>query len=424
MQKSYSSMFSRRLAASLATAFWIGPFPVAAQDIIPVADAADLGRALSDAPERAILELAPGDYGSLNINGDIAAGELRSADPENPARFSGVRVRDVADLVFDGLMFDYTDNPEHEISIRHFTWERLRNVTIRNSTFDGDLSHGRGAPDDGYGMGFGLVMHGGDNILIENNEIYDFFKGMLVRDTRNLTVRGNEIHSVRSDGMNFVQVADVLVEGNHIHNLSRSRESEDHADMIQFWTARTDWPSHNVVIRGNLLNAGNGLFSQTIFMRNERADRAEVEDLSLFYRNITIEENVVINAHAHGIATGEVNGLVVARNTLIQNPDATPGSITNWQFIPRIRINSSSRNVRIEGNITARIDGFEDQQDWSVSDNLFLQNRSLVEPNHYSRLFAGFGPGMVRANVATYAILPGSVADREGLGAALLRDLQ
>lgn len=346
-------------------------------------------QALRDAPSGATLALAPGDYGHLRIRGDLAATTIRSADPSNPARFSSADVRDVDDMLFEGLYFDYEFNPEHRLQARNFVWRNVTNTVFRDNIFDGDRARGISAVDDGYGYTMGFSVAGGADVVIEGNEIFDFWKGLHVRGVDGLVVRGNDVHTIRMDGMNFVQVSDVLIEGNHIHNFNRSVDSRDHADMIQFWTARTEWSSHDVVIRGNVLNSGTGWFTQSIFIRNERSDRQGSVDPSIFYRNFVIEENVIINAHTHGITVGDTIGLRIARNTVVQNPSSATGDPGRPLHIPQIRIASINRDVEISNNIVYRIVGQEDQGDWTVTDNLMVQNQERLSPNHYTTVFQG-----------------------------------
>ena len=89
--------------------------------------------------------------------------------------------------------------------------------------------------------------------------------------------------------------------------------------MIQFWTSGTTSPSTNITIRGNILNSGAGDWTRSIFMRNEMVDLGLAGD-EMFYQNILIENNVIYNAHAHGITVGETDGLTIRNNTILYNP--------------------------------------------------------------------------------------------------------
>lgn len=390
---------------------------LASAQTVTVDGPAAFAEALQGAPEGAEIALLPGDYGALSIQGDIAAAVIRSADPDNPARFTSALVEEVDGLTFEGLLFDYVYAPGDTIRDRNFVWRYVTDTTLRGNIFDGDRPQGLGPIDDGYGFAFGLSVWGGENVVIEENEIFDFWKGLHVRGVRHLEVRGNDVHTIRMDGMNFVQVAHVLIEGNHIHDFNRSLDSADHADMIQFWTNRTEWSSHDIVIRGNLLNAGHGWFTQSIFMRNERSDTQGSVDPSIYYRDIVIEENVIINAHTHGITVGDAIGVTVQRNTIVQNPEATPGDPASRRYTPSIRMAEVSRGVLVTDNIVSRVVGYDGQAGWRVSGNLEVQNQSTLGPGYYGLVFQGGAP----ERVDSFRYRPDGPAARAGLGAAMLR---
>ena len=94
------------------------------------------------------------------------------------------------------------------------------------------------------------------NITIRNNTFFNWHRAAVFSGVGRLKLLNNEVSSVRSDGFNFANVNDVLIEGNQFHDFTPT--SDDHADMIQFWTSGTTSPSTNIVIRGNILNSGRG----------------------------------------------------------------------------------------------------------------------------------------------------------------------
>ena len=127
-------------------------------------------------------------------------------------------------MIFEGLVFDYVFSPGDKIHFRPFQVTDSRNVAIRNSLFDGDLAKGVSENSDGFGFAFGLGITGVEGIAIENNEIRTFFRGLVVSNSQDVTVRGNDLHSLRMDGMNFSQIQNVRIEENHIHDFDRSTD--------------------------------------------------------------------------------------------------------------------------------------------------------------------------------------------------------
>ncbi len=390
-----------------------------------VTDSQGLYAALSQARGGETILLAPGDYGTLALTEKSKFDsvfpvplKIASADPRRPATFAGLRIENSANLVLDRLVFDYTFKPGQPLSVRPFSVKSSDHITIRNSVFDGDVAQGVSAKDDGFGYGYGLELSGGTDVRIEDNEIFGFNRGIVTGGTRNLRITGNDLHSIRSDGMNFVKVTDVLIEGNRIHDFIRSYASGDHSDMIQFWTKNTKAPSTGITIRGNLLLSGAGSSTQSIFMRNDMVDRGLAGD-EMFYRDVLIEDNVIVNGHLHGITLGESDGVVIRRNTVLRNPRVVNAKTREKTVtIPRIAVAEASRRVEITDNIGP---AFQDSKPgWSVRDNVEAQDVTTMRPGYYHKLFTDAQTGdPLRAD--TFVVRSGSVADRPGLGAPILR---
>lgn len=410
----------RRFLGGLAagSGLWIAPRAALASGM-DIAGPEALAAALANAVPGTTLRLAPGDYGSLSLSrGGGAAGvplTLTAAGPNRPPRFDRMDLREVAHLVMEGLHFDYTFSAVDEKHFRPFIVSDSRDVTIRNCLFDGDRARGISATADGFGWTFGLGATGVQDLVLEACEIRDFLRGLVVTNCTGVTVRENDVHDLRSDGMNFVQVQDVRIEGNYIHDFNRSVDSEDHADMIQFWTNGTDSPSTDIVIRGNLLSSGQGAWTESIFMRNEEVDR-ERAGREMFYRNFLIEENVIVNAHLHGITVGETDGLVIRQNTLLRNPLSEGKEENPSLWTPTIRVSVAARDVAITRNVVAAVVGHDGQSDWQVADNMPVQDRTRMEAGFFGLLFDG-DP----AEPKTLRHKHGGPLDGAGIGASMLQ---
>lgn len=378
-----------------------------------------LAKALAVASAGTVLRLAPGDYGSLNLRGMQGAPDapvtLVAADPARPPRFEQMAVREVAHLVLEGLYFDYSFAPEDKEHFRPFAVANSQGITIRACLFDGDKAKGLSPLDDGYGWAFGLGVTDVSGFTLERSEIRDFYRGLVVARCSDVTVRGNDLHDLRMDGMNFSQVTLVTISDNHIHDFNRSVNSQDHADMIQFWTNKTDAPSSMITIRGNLLASGRGAWTQSIFMRNEEVDTGRAGP-EMFYRTILIEENVIANAHLHGITVGETDGLTIRRNTVLRNPlsEGEQDNLALWT--PQIRVAEGALNVTIARNVVAKVSGFEGQTNWQVTDNMPVQDRTRIEAGFFDKLFQG-DP----ADPGTLHYRKGGPLDGTGIGAARLQ---
>ncbi len=376
--------------------------PAAPADLT-VSDAAGLRDALREAQGGETIALAPGDYGTLTLSGlaPSAPVTLRSAEPSDPARLSGMTLRGVSKLRLEGLVLDYAYEPgTRPTGARPFQILGGSDIAIVDSTFEGDMASGTGsAADDGYAAGTGLFARWTRGLEIRGSLFTGWFRAAVLREIDDLAVVGNRITDIRSDGLDLVAVQRALVEGNEIGAFRRSPESGDHADMIQFWTNKTDRPSTDVTIRGNVLHAGDGDATQSIFMRNEEVDRGRAGP-EMFYRDITIEDNVIANAHLHGITVGEADGLTIRRNTLARVPAAVRAkqARTRALSVPTIRISPRSRDVVVEDNVTGPLRageggpsglvlGHEAQPDWRVRGNVMAQDERPGAPGWYGDLF-------------------------------------
>lgn len=356
--------------------------------IYSVSTAEELMNALASASGGDTIELAGGDYGDLTlIDGktgfDVTFDTevtIRSADATQPASFSGLDLRGVSNLTFDGLVFDYVFSAADPISIRPFqVGYGSSNITIKNSIFDGDVASGISEIDDGYGYGVGLAVSNASNVSVEGNEFFDWHRGAIYTQTKNLSVTDNEVYAIRSDGFDFVEVNSVLIEGNYIHDFNSAPNSGDHSDMIQFWTNGTTSPTTDVVIRGNILDIGEGSWAQSIFMRNGVVDLGDA-GTEMYYKNILIENNTIYNGHTHGITVGETDGLIIRNNTVLQ-AEGGLNDLSGGVSVPKINLSSDSTSVVIAGNITSEINGFDTQSDWIVSGNVIIQPSEY--PDHF-----------------------------------------
>ena len=400
--------------------------PAAQAETVPVATPAALQQALLAVAPGDVLVLGAGDYGQLDLRGLVMPQDrpvvLRGAD-DGAVRFSGMHLREVEGLVLENLVFDYSYAPGDPRYLRPFQIISSRRITIRKALFDGDVARGVSASADGFGTGFALGITGSAGVVLIDSEIRGFLRGVVVSDSRDIVLRGNDIHSLRSDGMNFAQVESVLIEGNHIHDFLRALDSADHADMIQFWTNGTETPSRDIVIRGNVLNSGGGWWTQSIFMRNDQVDRG-LAGPEMFYRNVLIEQNVIINAHLHGIAVGETDGLIIRNNTVIRNArsEGERDNVALWN--PRISVAETSRNVQILRNVVSRIGGAEGQAGWVVAENIFVQDQGrLGEGLFYDLVFVDARTGDPQ-DLGSFSYLPGGPLDGTGIGASRLASLQ
>lgn len=388
--------------------------------VFSVSTQEELLNALSSAQGGDTIELQSGDYGKLELITFQTFGvkaiydtevTITSADPNDPASFSGMDLREVQNLTFDNVIFD-SDYSGATVWASPFRIQDSSGIRIENSLFEGELASGTGDPTvDGFATGKGLVVEGSSDIVIENNEFTTWHRAMTFGHSSEVIIFGNDIHSIRSDGINFTSSTNISIENNYIHDFLLSSGSGDHSDMIQFWTSGTTTPSTNIIIRGNILDMGDGDATQSIFMRNEVVDQ-NLAGIEMYYQNVKIENNTIYNGHSHGISVGETDGLTIQNNTVLYGGDANAWNISGVK-IPKISVASGSKDVIIDGNISSKVSGFGSQSDWVVSGN------AIIHPNNYFEHFVTSSID-TEMGVHKFSVLPGSLVDQLSAGSDII----
>ncbi len=294
-----------------------------------VANQAALDNALVRAQGGEVIGLAPGNY-SIDLKNRVFVKPvtITSADPKTPARINWLKLTDVSNMTFTRLKLAREAKPD----------EKLEGTFVAkiggggNITFDNVLVHGsldNDATNDINGLSFGSVTQ----VRVINSEFTQLGRGAVFGRVSDVMVANNKIHAIRSDGFDFSQCQRVLVDGNHFSDSQRIKS--DHPDAIQFWTARTNAPSTDIVIRNNQIIQGKGSGTQGIFMRDE--------GLALPFERVQIENNLIVASNmANGIYLDNGVNVSVLNNTVLSRlDDGNPV----WIKIKNVK------NPKIEGNI-------------------------------------------------------------------------
>ncbi|WP_200818620.1 right-handed parallel beta-helix repeat-containing protein, partial [Ruegeria meonggei] len=371
-----------------------------------VTSSAELKQALASATGGETILLAAGDYGRLDLR-DAKYGSnvtIKSADPNDMASFSQMSLINSSNVTFDTIMFDYTYQPGDYNFQSPFGVNGSYNVTFKDSVFDGDVARGTGTSIDGTGYGTGLNILNSANINVTGTEFKEWWKGFIAAKSDGISVTGSDIHTIRSDGLVFDGVDNILVEDNYIHDFGGAAGSGDHRDMIQIQRAYGSG-SDNITIRNNVFDMGNGDYAQTIWMGG---DGKNFSDPNVIHHNVLIEGNMIYNGHVNGIAIHAVDGLTISKNTILHVDEKT---LTGGVEIPAINV-LSGKNVTIEQNITSQIIGYNGQSGWTVNNNVLLQ------PGEYDQAFDYFATAQANG-YNQYGIKAGSLADTLNAGSDL-----
>ncbi len=368
--------------------------------------AAGLAAALKRANGGEVFLLASGNYGRLALKKAFSTPvTIRSASAKAPACFTELQIKGAENIVLDGLVFDYTFTEGDRSSANRFGIVQSRNITISNSVFDGGY-------DRGAGHGRGLRFKDSATIELRNNVFRKWWKALTGGSSTDVTISGNEFTDIRSDGMAMGAIDGLTIEANLLHNFRGVEGRKDHRDMLQIMRA-SNQRSTNIVIRDNIFDMGAGGYAQTIWMGGDGKD---LGDPKLRHQNVLIENNMIYNAHAHGISLHGVDNLSIRKNSVIRVRRAKTGRVT----IPQIKVSSDSTYVVIEQNVVGKISGYKNQRDWAILNNAMIQDTSPNGPGFYDRQFTYYATGQ-RNGYNEYGVRPGSIIDRLNAGSTLTK---
>ncbi len=331
-----------------------------------------------------VFRLAQGEYPPIVIENSTVPLWFTAENPNAPPEILGLEVHNSTDLSFENLVFDFRfETGTDEIWASAFRFENAQRLRFNGITVDGALMAGTGTDGDGYPAGRGLHFERTQDVEISDSIVQGFWVGLSVANSHNFTLRESYLHGMRKDVVTLTQVRDVVIEGNYFGAFNRSFAFDDHPDMIQMWTGGTTQPSERVSVRQNVFNSGHGPWSQTIFFRNERVDKGEA-GRAMFYRDIEIEQNLVLNAHANGIYAGETDTLTISNNILIRNRNSEENGMSDTLASPRVHVAQDSEHVTIVGNAAYHFPA-PSQNDWKIQTNTLVQN---ARTTLYDDLFA------------------------------------
>ncbi len=299
-----------------------------------VTNATQLQSALSQAAGGDKIMLAAGNYGSVTISNKNYASQvtIAAAPGAGQVHLDGLFVSSSKNLSFAGLDLG------RPLTIGQAEWQQLN--WVRNSTnikMDDMTVHGS-IDGDPTNDGVGISVSDTAGFSITNSSFEELFRGVALQRSSNVTVRGNNIENMRSDGIVVAAVDGLVVDNNRFADFRPILP--DHADFIQFWNTGMTKGSSNITIKNNVMM--QEFFSgvsqtgvQGIFMG---------DPLAYGYKNVLIQNNVLWSSDAyHGIAVNGGEGVQIVNNTVVSK------SNDGEQFWILVE---NTNAVTVQGNVT------------------------------------------------------------------------
>lgn len=413
--------------------------------IFQVSSVAQFNSALSLARGGDTIELAPGDYdGFISIKNRSFDPPLTitSADPENPAVFTGnMAITSVSGLIVDSVDFRMHENAR-PTWLAQIEMSQARNVEISNVSIEGRIARlGEGtAPDgftdvnagaiiEGYAFGRGVMVRFSEDVVLDGLEVSNLERGVTFRESDGVSILNSHIHDIRRDGLVVAGASDIRIEDNLFDSFKPFSSTtntglKDHPDFIQFFALNVSRGIDGMTISRNVLLQGNGGDSHAIFGRTAIKPPFSEE---INFKNIVITDNIINIAHPHGISVSEVQSATVRGNILIPAPlDKTELYTTTG--VPRITVLVDNRlmdngggppfDVNVGGNLFASWSATDSAAINGIDPSDFAANGVVAEPDTtislnpddpswFGRLFPGAVDKPVTDLAAILAAIPG-----------------
>lgn len=293
---------------------------------VVVTNAIELQNALKNPKAGATILLAPGKYGTLSLYSRIFTGgvTLASQSASNQAQFDDVKLNNVSNLQLRQLKIGRALRAGEPNYTKLVEVINSRTIVLDTSTVAGSTD-GNPAND-----ATGMLVSNSDDVVIRYSKFNETFVGINVSNSRNVKVLGNQLRTMKTDGIVVGTTDNVQVEDNLITDIRWT--DPDHPDGIQMFSKGR--PMSDILIRGNVVLQGAGRGSQGIFLNTS---------VGAEFQRVTIDNNLVYgNAWYNGIYVKNAIGLTLTNNNALSPTNDTKSF---WIRLEAIRGATVANNV-------------------------------------------------------------------------------
>lgn len=200
----------------------------------------------------------------------------------------------------------------------------------------------------------------GPNVTLRNNTITNINFGIEIRG-RYSVVEYNTIENIMGDGIRGL-ASFCSYEYNVVKNFYNIDDNANHDDGFQSYSNYED-PVSDVILRGNKFIS---------FTKTGDPETGQMQGIAMFdgfFENWTIENNLVVTDHWHGISLYGVNNSKIINNTSVKNPIDFWG-LTPWITVKPHKDARPSNNNVIRNNLATDI--IDDGVGTIVENNLVI----------------------------------------------------
>ncbi|RAK68832.1 right-handed parallel beta-helix repeat-containing protein [Phenylobacterium kunshanense] len=248
------------------------------------------------------LQLAPGEHRLANLTDTVIDG----------AEVSKIKLVGCRNVRVENLRLQLVATASTVTHVNAVEIDQCEGVTFSGGNITGACRPGETKP-----IGRGMMINRSRGITVEDLSIDGVGKGIVLSRVEDLILRRLDIgHFTQSGVVGGVELINLLMEGCRIHDSADVIGDAVHADLFHIWSAPTNTlvgavrPSSNIVLRGNLLDMGQGTPIIAILIDDNRT--------GIGFDNFRAEDNVIISAHPVAVGLENVRSGALLRNLLLQ----------------------------------------------------------------------------------------------------------
>ncbi len=304
----------------------------------------------SGAPVNAgdILILKTGNHGTVYIRESFNNSfiTIRTAVGEKPL-IRTLRFTSAGNWRVDGLYITQEMNFKEFVNISLIRvesyWGRSRNIEFYNNIVYSMWNTSKWSKADWNELSCNGLDLDGDYCIIENNYFRNINFGISIGGEHNDTVN-NTVKNFSGDGMrgngNYL-----LFEKNFVKNCYAVNANHDDGFQSFCVNGITEW--NNITLRKNvILNYENSA-------QPFRGSLQGIGCFDGFFRNWSVENNIVITDHWHGITFMGMTDSIISNNIVVDINSVSPGP--SWILLSPHKDGRLSENCLVNNNITHQL---------------------------------------------------------------------
>ncbi|MCP4600254.1 MAG: hypothetical protein GY847_06935 [Proteobacteria bacterium] len=338
---------------------------------LPYEEGADLELINVGAPIKAgdTILLRSGYHGELFIEGAYNENYITiEAEDGHTPLVKRVHLRSVSHWIVRGLSVSQEHAPEYEtgdlVFIESHGWRGpSSDVTIEQCEILSVTNTSAWNEDDWNNLSCNGIRIGGDNVTVRDNKIHNVDFGITISGN-NAIVEYNVVDSFAGDGMRGL--------GNYCtfqYNVVKNSYdvNANHDDGFQSWSVGDDGVGTGEVV--GMVLRGNTIIN---YEDPNQPFRGSLQGIGCFdgmFVDWVVENNVVITNHWHGITLSGARNCRIVNNTVIDRNDEDPGP--PWVRIGDHKDGTQSIGCVVRNNLTTAVNN-DDSPDVIEDHNIII----------------------------------------------------